>query len=59
MSLEKAIVFKKFPELLIQLIEQQHNAKINILDIYYKRNDPNLKMKSVVLYIKYDIQNKQ
>lgn len=55
MSLEKAIVFKKYPELLIQFLELKHKAKINILNIYYDRSDKNLKMKSVLFCIEYDI----
>lgn len=54
MSLEKAIVLKKHPDLLIQFLELKHKNKIIIYNIYYNRSDRNLKMKSVLFCIEYD-----
>lgn len=56
MSLEKAIIFQKYPELIIQYIKEKYNYKeITVSHIYYERNDRNLKMKWVVLFIEYSL----
>lgn len=55
MSLEKAIVIKEHPQIFMKYLEFKHNSKINIENIYYKRDDKNLKMKNVILYIEYNI----
>lgn len=55
MSIEKAIIFKKYPELIIRYIEQKTKTKINVSNIYYIRSDNNLKMKHVVFHVVYNI----
>lgn len=56
MSLEKAVVLKEYPVLIIQFLEQKYKSKINIINIYYMRTDKNLKIKSVILYVEYELQ---
>lgn len=56
MSLEKAIVFKSHPELIVQFLEEKHKCNIKITNIYYARDDKNLKMKNVIFYVKYNFQ---
>lgn len=55
MSLEKAIVLKKYPTLILQYLKNKHQKDINVLNIYYTRNNKNLKMKNVIFYIEYSL----
>ena len=55
MSVEKAILFRKYPALIKRLIKEENDGLSNIVlnRIYYERSDKNLRMNTVVLSVDY------
>lgn len=53
MSLEKAIVFKEYPCLILNTIKNNVKQDIIPKKIYFKRIDKNLKLNTVMLFVEY------
>ena len=58
MSLEKAILFEKYPILILKYIEEENNCKIYVEKMYFNRDNMNLKMNSVIFTVEYKLINK-